>query len=146
MARRKRYACDIRLLAFQVREATGPPVRSGTDFAAAFEDIVNADREMFFTVTLNQKNATIDRHLIAVGTLTASLVHPREALRPAVADGAAAVAFVHNHPSGDPTPSAEDRGITTRLKKAAEMLGIRVLDHVIVGRDRHFSFLDAGLL
>ncbi len=144
--RRKRYACDLRIMAFQVREAEGPPVKSGSDFAEMFKDISCLDKEAFFVVTLSQKNSTIDRHLVSMGTLTASLVHPREAFRPALQDGAAAVAFVHNHPSGDPTPSSDDMSLTKRLKDAADLLGIRILDHVIVGRGRYFSFVDEGLL
>jgi DNA repair protein RadC len=95
---------------------------------------------------MTQKNDVIDRHMISLGTLTASLVHPREVYRPALQDGAAAVAFVHNHPSGDPTPSPEDRALTKRLADAGALLGIRVLDHVIVGRERFYSFVDEGLL
>ena len=146
MRKRKAYACAIRLTAYQVREAEGPAVRSGADVAAAFQECGQADREMFFTVTLSQKNEIIDRHLVSIGTLTASLVHPREALRPALTDSAAAVIFVHNHPSGDPTPSQEDRVLTQRLKEAGELLGIRVVDHVVIGRGRHTSFVEAGLL
>ena len=80
----------------------------------------------------------------SAGSLAASLVHPREAFRPAIREAAAAVLFVHNHPSGDPTPSGEDRRITSRLRGAGELLGIPVLDHVVIGRGRYFSFADAG--
>lgn len=140
------YATQIKAKVFQVREATGPCVRDGSDFLAPFDDIRNACKEMFFVVTLNQKNKVIDRHLISMGTLTASLVHPREVFRPAILDNAAAVAFVHNHPSGDTTPSSEDRSMTRRLKDCAELLGIRLLDHIIIGGDNYTSFLDEGLL
>ena len=78
--------------------------------------------------------------------MTGALVHPREVFKPALADGAAAVAFVHNHPSGSPDPSKDDREITVRLLEAGKLLGIRVLDHVIVGRSGHFSFVEEGLI
>lgn len=104
------------------------------------------DREAFFVVTLDQKHRVIDKHLISLGTLTASLVCGREAFKTAIIEGAAAVAFVHNHPSGDPTPSPEDKAITKRLKEAGEILGIRVLDHCIIGRNGFTSFVDEGLL
>ncbi|MEE9149058.1 MAG: JAB domain-containing protein, partial [Candidatus Tectomicrobia bacterium] len=78
--------------------------------------------------------------------LTASVVHPREVFNPAVRDSAAAVIFVHNHPSGDPQPSQEDRVLTARLVKAGNVLGIQVLDHIIVGRNTYMSFADEGLL
>ena len=78
--------------------------------------------------------------------MTASLVHPREVFRPAVVAGAAAILCVHNHPSGDPTPSCEDLRITQRLVETGKIVGIPVLDHVIIGRDSYFSFADEGIL
>jgi len=129
----------------QVREAEGPKISAGGDIYRYCKDIARMDRESFHVLTLNQKNVVIDRYLISLGTLTASLVHPREVFKPAILDSAAAVAFVHNHPSGDVTPSREDVALTKRLKDAAEILGIRVLDHVIIG-DSYTSFVDEGLL
>ena len=84
--------------------------------------------------------------LISTGSLTASLVHPREVWRAALHLCAAGVVFVHNHPSGDPAPSPEDIDITRRLKETADVLGIRVLDHLVLGQERFFSFNDRGLL
>jgi DNA repair protein RadC len=78
--------------------------------------------------------------------LTLSIVHPREAFVPAVRESAAAVIFVHNHPSGDPEASPEDRALTRRLVSAGEIIGIRVLDHVIIGDRRYVSFADQGWL
>jgi len=83
---------------------------------------------------------------ISEGSLTASLVHPREVFNPVIRESAAAVLFVHNHPSGDPTPSQEDMEITRRLKEVGEVMGIRVLDHVVIGHDRYFSFSERGIL
>jgi DNA repair protein RadC len=138
------YAFQVKMRMMEVREATGPQARTAADFAAAFQDIAGAGQEMFFVVTLDTKNKTIDRHMISMGTLTASLVHPREVYRPALLDGAAAVAFVHNHPSGDTTPSPEDRALTRRLCEAGHVLGLRILDHVIIGRHGYHSFLEQG--
>lgn len=84
--------------------------------------------------------------VVSQGTLTASLVHPREVFRPALREAAAAVVLVHNHPSGDPTPSREDREITTRLAAAGELLGIPVLDHVVVAERGYASLREAGAL
>ena len=82
--------------------------------------------------------------LVSQGTLTASLVHPREVFRTAIRRSAAALVLVHNHPSGDPTPSGEDRQVTERLQEAGEVIGIRVLDHVIVAERGFHSFRDGG--
>jgi DNA repair protein RadC len=84
--------------------------------------------------------------VISTGTLTASLIRPADVYRAALHLAAAAVVFVHNHPSGDPMPSPEDQEISRRLKECGEMLAIRVLDHVILGADRYYSFSDRGLL
>ena len=103
-------------------------------------------REQFQVLLLDRKNRVTRDVMISQGSLTASVVHPREVFNPAIRDSAAAVIFVHNHPSGDPQPSPEDQRLTTRLVNAGEMLGIPVLDHIIVGRDSYMSFADEGLL
>jgi DNA repair protein RadC len=84
--------------------------------------------------------------VVAIGSLTAALVHAREVFKPAVLANAAAVILAHNHPSGDPEPSREDRELTERLVKAGRLLGITVLDHVIVGEERFYSFADQHLI
>jgi DNA repair protein RadC len=81
---------------------------------------------------------------VSEGSLTLSIVHPREVFALAVRESAAGVIFLHNHPSGDPTPSAEDRRLTDRLVTAGEVLGIRVLDHMVIGDGRYVSFADEG--
>ncbi len=91
------------------------------------------EKEHFIAVGLNTKNHIQFVDLVTLGTLDASLVHPRETFRRAVAEGVNSVAIIHNHPSGDPTPSTEDRQVTERLIEAGKILGIEVLDHVIVG-------------
>jgi DNA repair protein RadC len=83
---------------------------------------------------------------VAVGSLSESVVHPREVFKSAVTESAAAVIFVHNHPSGSPEPSAQDVQLTRRLCGAGSLLGIRVLDHLIIGRDSYYSFAERGML
>ena len=103
-------------------------------------------QESFVAVMLSAKHAILDIIEISRGTLTSSLVHPREVFRPAVKNAAAAVIVAHNHPSGDPKPSKEDRLLTERLGRVAEELGIQLLDHIILGEDRYISFADEGWL
>ena len=106
--------------------------------------LVDEKRESFYVVLVTGKNRVINKLRISQGSLCASIVHPREAFRPAIREAAAAVLFVHNHPSGDPTPSPEDRAITARLRRAGDMIGIDVLDHVVVGRGAYYSFAESG--
>ena len=102
--------------------------------------------EEFHVLLLNTQNEILRDLQVTRGTLDASLVHPREVFRPAIAEAAASVILVHNHPSGDPTPSSEDRSVTRQLRSAGELVGIEVLDHVIVGEGRYVSFAEAGIL
>jgi len=95
--------------------------------------VSDGHREEFHIVCLDTKNHIIGTHQISVGTLDASLVHPREVFRPAIKDSASSVILVHNHPSGDPTPSREDHMVTKRLEESGTMLGIDVLDHIVLG-------------
>ena len=104
----------------------------------------DAPHERFLVVLLDGRHRVIRDVAVSQGTLTASLVHPREVFRPALRDGAAAVLVVHNHPSGDPAPSPEDREVTTRLVRAGEILGVHVLDHVVVAERGYRSLRDAG--
>jgi DNA repair protein RadC len=130
-----------------VGEAKGPRLNTSEKVAELCKDMEGLAQETFHLLTLDQKHKVIDRHMVALGSLTGTIVHPREVFRLALLDCAAAVMFVHNHPSGDTKPSRDDLELTARLVDAAKLLGIRVLDHVIIGRDgRHFSFCVEGLL
>lgn len=102
--------------------------------------------EEFLVVFLDAKHRPTGYQVISVGSLTLSIVEPREVFKAAVCMNAAAVLCVHNHPSGDPTPSQEDRALTKRLVESGNLLGIRVLDHVVMGDDRYVSFADEGWL
>jgi DNA repair protein RadC len=127
--------------------SAGEPLRSAEDVFRHFhEALAREKRELFYVVLLNNKNRKMREVKISEGSLTASLVHPREVYNPVIRDSAAAVIFVHNHPSGDPAPSPEDIEITRRLKEVGEVMGVRVLDHVVIGHERYFSFSDRGLL
>lgn len=101
--------------------------------------ITDAAQEEFHIVTLNTKNHVIRSHMITVGTIDASLVHPREVFRPAITDGATALILTHNHPSGDPTPSQEDIMVTRNLANAAKTVGMQIFDHIIVAREQCIS-------
>ncbi len=110
-----------------------------------FADL-DADKEHFVLLALNNKNRVNGYKVISTGMLTASLIRAGNVFCAALHLAAAAVVFVHNHRSGEPAPSLEDQDITRRLKECGEMLAIRVLDHVILGGDRYYSFSDKGLL
>jgi len=102
--------------------------------------------EVFRVILLDAKHAIMRDATVSEGSLTLSIVHPREVFTLAVKESAAAVIFLHNHPSGDPTPSQEDHVLTARLVSAGEVLGIRVLDHLVIGDGRYVSFADQGWL
>jgi len=124
-------------------------IRSSLDAAALLRQFLGAvDREHFVVIMMDRKNRVIGLNTVSIGSLTASLVHPREVMKPAILSNAAAFICGHNHPSGDPQPSLEDRAITERLVEAGNLLGIELLDHVIVGDGSadYYSFADQGKL
>ena len=103
-------------------------------------------KENFALILLNVKNHILAMPVISVGSLTASIVHPREVFKTAVQYSAAAIILVHNHPSGDPSPSREDISITERLVKCSKLMDIPVLDHIIIGDDRFVSLKERGMM
>ncbi|MBU4174074.1 MAG: DNA repair protein RadC [Actinobacteria bacterium] len=125
-----------------------PGVRLGSsgDVCDAFWPwMANEKIEVFSCAMVDAKLRLIRTEVISRGTLTASIVHPREAFRPAVRNAASGVIFAHNHPSGDPVPSDEDRRITARLEEVGRILGIPLLDHLVIGADsEYYSFADSG--
>lgn len=133
------------------RGRTAPDPRPVIDNARAVAGQIHADirtarKEHFIVLALNARRQLLRTETVSIGTLSASLVHPREVFTPAIATGAAAIVVVHNHPSGDTTPSAEDRDATRRLQRAGELLGIPLADHVMVSETSFFSFRESGLL
>lgn len=123
------------------------PLRGGAEvFALLQPRLGGLNCESFHALYLDAKGRLVHERMVSLGTLTSSLVHPREVFAPAVAHRAAAVIVAHNHPSGDPEPSAEDRSTTRRLQRAGRLLGIELLDHVVVARAGYVSFLERGWL
>lgn len=125
----------------------GDPIRGPADVHRHFHPhLRHVPQERFLVLLLDGRQRLIRHEIVSQGTLTASLVHPREVFRPALREAAAALILVHNHPSGDPTPSGEDRDVTTRLAQAGEILGVHVLDHVVVAERGYRSLREEGLL
>jgi DNA repair protein RadC len=110
-----------------------------------FHDLQMEAKEHFIALHLDGKNRISCLDRVSVGSLNQSIVHPREVFKTALLSSAAAILLLHNHPTGDPTPSREDLEITKRIKEAGELLGIRVLDHIIIG-ESYLSFAEQGLI
>jgi DNA repair protein RadC len=125
----------------------GPVFLTGHDVFSYYHPVFKSLRkEVFRCALLDAKNRVFKESRISEGTLTNSLIHPREAFRDAIKESAASVIFAHNHPSGDTTPSREDILITERLVNAGEIVGIKVLDHVIIGDERYTSMFERGYI
>lgn len=110
------------------------------------EDSVSRDQEHFWVIILNTRNRVKFVELVSLGTLHATLVHPREVFRRAIRSGASSLILAHNHPSGDCTPSDDDLTLTNRLSEAGRLIGIEVIDHIIIGGTTTLSFKEKGLL
>jgi len=110
------------------------------DVFNAMQDLAGSKKEHFVVFYLNIRNQEIVRDIVSIGTLNASLVHPREIFENAIKNNAASILIAHNHPSGDPEPSVEDIDVTNRIKEAGEILGIELTDHVIVTKTKWWSF------
>lgn len=110
-----------------------------------FRFLNNETKEYFLSLHLDGKNRIVCIDIVSIGSLNQSIVHPRETFKSALLSSAAAIILIHNHPSGDPTPSREDMEITRRLKESGELLGIRILDHLIIG-ETYISFSETGVL
>lgn len=127
----------------RVREHIGSSEDAFKRVALRLRDLT---REVFVVIFLTARNKVIKERALFEGTLTESLVSPREVIKEALNEAAAALIFVHNHPSHDPSPSAEDRQVTRRLQEACRAVGLTVHDHIIIGGERYFSFADEGIL
>jgi DNA repair protein RadC len=145
-------ACSIRAClelskrALSIEEDVLPTVRSPADVANAVANIRKNKKENFVILCLNARNQVTRKETISIGSLNASIVHPREVFQPAIAESAASIVLAHNHPSGDTRPSDDDVELTRRLVRAGEIMGIEVLDHVIVSERKHLSMKEKGLL
>ncbi|HBG22290.1 MAG: DNA repair protein RadC [Syntrophaceticus sp.] len=135
----KRLAC----LEPDLKPAIHNPDEAGS---LVMEEMCYLDREHFRVMLLNTKNRVLGLETVSIGSLNASLVHPREVFKNAIQRSAAAIILIHNHPSGDPSPSPEDLEITVRLCEAGRLLGIEILDHIIIGDHVYASFREKGLI
>ncbi len=133
----KRFARESR--------TSGTSIQAPKDVARLFMDeMKHYDREHFKAAFLNTKNQIIKVVTVSIGSLNASIVHPREILKPAIAVSAASIVLVHNHPTGDPSPSREDVEFTRRFARCGELMGIELLDHIVIGADRFQSLKESG--
>ena len=132
------------------RDANNPTdertsISGPADVLGWLSEIRTSDREQFICLHLDARNQVNALEVVSVGSLNASLVHPREVFKAAILNNAASVILAHNHPSDDPTPSREDIELTRRMVQAGELMGIEILDHVIVGPERFLSMKEANL-
>lgn len=126
-------------------EETKPKINSPEDvYKRLYPGLREHKKESFIELCLDTKNQILKEEVISIGSLNANIVHPREVFKTALAESAAHIIVVHNHPSGDPAPSREDIEITKKLVETGKIIGIDVLDHVIIGDGRHFSMKEAG--
>ncbi len=130
----------------EIQPFVGIQFRSSVDIFRAFKELASMPVETFLVVHLDGKNRLVGMTTCSIGSMTSSLVHPRDVYRPTIANMTAGLIFIHNHPSGDPAPSDEDLQITRRLCEVGKLVGIRCLDHIIIGSGRYFSFADQGLI
>lgn len=133
------YRVSTRLVRERAGDSEPRTIRSASDVFDFFSPLAEFDREHFYTVHLDAKSRVIGCDEVSRGTLDSAPVHPREVYKAAILGSAASIIAVHNHPSGDPRPSREDRSITDRLARAGTLLGIPLLDHVIIGDGRYYS-------
>ena len=146
-------AAEILALGELARRFAATPLAPGNRFTRSqevfehfHERLRDRKKEVFLSLLLDSKNRVLREIQVSEGSLNASIVHPREVFQPVIRESAAAVLFVHNHPSGDPEPSREDLELTTRLRDAGALMGVRVLDHIIIGSGRYISLADRGLM
>jgi DNA repair protein RadC len=121
-------------------------IKSAKDILPLVADIANKQQEYFVCISLNGANEVIEKRIVTIGLVNSSQIHPREVFADVIADRAAAVIFAHNHPSGDPQPSDVDAKTHKQLTEAGNILGLRILDHIIVTKKGYFSFQEAGLI
>lgn len=121
-------------------------ITSSSDVYQLFRYLTQETKEHFLALHLDTKNKIICVDQVSVGSLTASIVHPREVMKSCMLSSCAGLILVHNHPSEDPTPSREDIEITKRIKECCDLMGIRLLDHIVIGSDEYVSLADRGLI
>ena len=137
---------DAPVVPAEIQPFVGIQFRSSTDVYQAFRHLSDLPVETFLILHLDAKNRIAGMTTCSIGTMTSSLVHPREVFRPAIANLTSGLILIHNHPSGETKPSQEDIQITRRLSEVGRLIGIRVLDHLIIGNSGYFSFTDSEML
>ena len=137
---------DAPVIPTEIQPFVGISFRRSNDIFRAFKQLAEMPVESFLVVHLDSKNRMVGMTTCSIGSMTASLVHPRDVFRTAIINMTAGLIFIHNHPSGDPAPSDEDRQITRRLCEVGKIVGIQCLDHIIIGQGSYFSFADEGYL
>nr|WP_274377130.1 DNA repair protein RadC [Desulfofalx alkaliphila] len=138
---------EIHKMLLKEKRDSSTIINSPDDAAAlVMDEMHHLDREHFCAILLNTKNHVLAVETISVGTLSSSLVHPREVFKIAIKKSAAGMILLHNHPSGDPSPSKEDIAITKRIMESGEILGVSVLDHLIIGDGKFASLKEKGLM
>ncbi len=142
----------VKVKSLEIREITytyetRPRIHSPEDVSNIVKPLISdPNKEHFITLYLNTKNGILIQEITSIGSLNANIVHPREVFRTACKVSAAHIIVAHNHPSGDPTPSTEDIELTKKLVEAGKLLGIDVLDHIIIGYDRNYTFRESGAI
>lgn len=139
-------AFELTKRALEVEDNNLPSINSARDAVAQLQELCIAKKEHFVVLYLNARNQLIHKETISVGTLNASLVHPREVFKPAIDNLAASLIIAHNHPSGELVASEEDIKVTNRLKQSAEILGLEILDHLILTKTGYSSFKEKGII
>ena len=137
---------DAAMVPAEIEPFVGTEYSSSADIYLMFHGLAEMPVETFVVLHLNTKNLLVGMTTCSIGDMTGTLVNPRDVFRTAIANLTAGVVFIHNHPSGDPDPSQEDIQITQRLFEVGRIVGIRCLDHIIIGQGSYFSFADEGYL
>lgn len=127
---------------YDIRKIDSP--KDGAELGKKFLD--DLDREQLIVCCLDTKNQPTAINIVSVGSLNTSIVHPREVFKPAILSNSASIILFHNHPSGDPAPSREDISITERIKESGNILGIKLIDHIIIGDDSYCSLKERGIV
>lgn len=142
----KGYRVSIRLVRENLAEYEPVRVTNPGDVYRFMSDLKHSDREKFYSLLLDTRNTIVNCEEVSCGSVNTAVVHPREVFKSALISSCTGIILVHNHPSGIPDPSIEDERLTKRLYECGELLGIDVLDSIIIGEERYYSFKEAGLL
>jgi DNA repair protein RadC len=130
----------------EIKKAVNVQISEASEVYKLFNQFSEEKQELFLVVSLNTKNKIINTHISSIGTLDSSTIHPRDIFREAIRNNASGIILIHNHPSGDVNPSNEDLKVTKLLKNISNIIGIKLLDHIIISKEQFFSFQESGFL